>query len=130
MSNTVSLSGLPEGSKLGREMTWSAVSSPPLPGFSACGTWSFYASLGPRDDIIGPVTLGKIMDSLVDLSDTSLCSSLPDFVADIVILGGDPQEEARQGFETVQGLLNKMLMPKSLPILDHLEQPFDELGFF
>ncbi|KAK7413165.1 hypothetical protein QQX98_007944 [Neonectria punicea] len=59
------------------------------------GTWRFHASLGPNDNIIEPVTLGQIMDSLLDSSDTSLSSSLPDFLADTVILGGDPESNPK-----------------------------------
>lgn len=147
------------------------------------GGWKFHASLGPDDEIIEPITLGQIMSSFVNSSDASLCSSLPDFLANTVIIGGDDSNPKLEftvendkvvgpkmtvtasimGFtvEFVQinsssqrndledggeksasgekpgkilrlfkAVLTEIPMPQSIPILDHMEQPFDELGFF
>ncbi|KAJ4314161.1 hypothetical protein N0V84_009045 [Fusarium piperis] len=148
----------------------------------ADGTWIFNANLGLPSELTEPVTLGQIMDSLVDSSDTSLSASLPDFLADTVILGGpdsDPKLELTvendgafgprftvtasiAGFEVefvqikdtqaeepkdngeapasskgpvkilrlFKAVLTRIPMPKDIPILGHMEQPFDELGFF
>ncbi|UKZ65106.1 uncharacterized protein TrAtP1_006306 [Trichoderma atroviride] len=147
------------------------------------GGWKFHASLGPDDEIIEPITLGQIMSSFVDSSDASLCSSLPDFLANTVIIGGedsnpkleftvendkvvgpkmtvtasimgftvefvqinstsqvnnleDRGEKSASGgkpgkiLRLFKAVLTKIPMPQSIPILDHMDQPFDELGFF
>ncbi|RSL77000.1 hypothetical protein CEP51_009456 [Fusarium floridanum] len=150
--------------------------------YDADGAWKFHAGLGPAHDLIEPVTLGQIIDSLVDPSDTSLSSSLPDFLADTIILGGpdsDPKleltvenhettgpklkvtasiagfqvefvqigdaQEAKAGengelahpskkpgkiLRLFKAVLTKIPMPKDIPIIGHMDQPFDELGFF
>lgn len=70
----------------GRVMIGDVVSLSLLYRHSADGEWELTASLEASIEISEAVTLGQIMDSLVDGSDTSLLSSLPDFLADTVIL--------------------------------------------
>ncbi|KAH6611486.1 hypothetical protein Trco_001506 [Trichoderma cornu-damae] len=167
----------------GRLMLGDAVSLQLTYNYRSDGSWDLAASLG-AEVVAEPVTLGDIMDSLVDPADTSLLSALPDFLADAVILGrqdldpkfelkvdkskdhgpklsvkasvlglevefvqlvdkkkattatsqvgkvGDPPAESKgKVLRLFKAMLTRIPMPKDIPILAKMEQPFEELGF-